>query len=306
MGNNVASTETGNQKTAPYLLFELSMCDHDPSLVIEDSGMCVCTGCGRVLEDYGFVSEGTGTYVRAATSYSNDSPQRRRRHPNIHGCWQHEKDPETQLTPAKIKASEATIAEVCQALQLNDAVRTCGCELHQTLLRLKEPSGGFRGHQFRTSAISAVYFACILHKVSRAEVEFAANLSCISRSQLTTMNKLVRRLLCRTHYAPLLQKPLDPAQLVPRFLRALEEDPPMYEKANSNAIRRVMEDLFGDDGIMASIEGRTPECTCAAAAVVAVERFARGHHVNRKEVALRCGVSFASINSIVHVLIQRI
>ena len=273
------------------------MCDHDERFIVEDpaSGM-VCTQCGAVLE---FMSFDTLTFYEQElpshhTLQEDSGMTRVERH-----IWKTEKDPDSGLTAAKLKTSAKVIAEVCNALSLNDRIRSTACELHAEVLRLKEPHGGFRGQHFKTSAASAVYFACIIHHASRGEVEFAANAD-VSRSALTTTNKIVRRLLSPTKYGALLHPPINPAHLTPRFVAALVQQPPLFDQRLGERVRGLVESLLMDDTILSKVEGRTPECICAAACTLAIERVSA--KCDRKEVSKRCGVSLASINAIIQLL----
>jgi transcription initiation factor TFIIIB Brf1 subunit/transcription initiation factor TFIIB len=190
---------------------------------------------------------------------------------------------------------------VCNALRLNDIVRNTAAEIHRTLLALKESTGGFRGDHFKLSAASAAYYACMIHRVSRGEVEFSANIPEVARRRLTTMNKNVRRMLQGSPFAAMLHTPINPKHLIPRFIGALAVSPSIIDSAANTTLRKYMEDVFDNERVAVMIEGRTPECTCAAVAVLGIEHL-QGAESDRLEVAKRCGVSVASINTIVNVL----
>lgn len=277
-------------------------CEHDERGIIDDpTGGRVCTNCGVVLD--------ACVYDEAPRSYDDESSTGGHGIERAKMCrverqvFRSEKEPEFGVSASKLHSSKKAVGEICNALRLQDNVRRLAEEIHVFLIRAKEPTGGFRGHHFILSAASATYFACICRGVSRGEVEFAAN-AFLSRSHLTTMNKTVRRMLVDSPYGRGLQKPLNPMHLVPRFIAALCQTPGIVDDTKTSALRRAMEDMLADDNVTGRLEGRTPECICAAIAVAGVERVLQ-KTCDRREVALRCGVSLASINAILRSIVMK-
>lgn len=268
-------------------------CPHDENDIIEDpvSGR-VCTQCGLVLDGTVFESSPHNFRYEEPQSHSRQPMQRAER-----SLYHTERDTETGVTAFKTSASRKAVGNVCSTLRLVENVRKTAEDMHLWCIRAKEATGGFRGPHFHASAASAVYYACMFHGVSRGEVEFDANLL-LSRSRLTTMNKTIRRLLAGSPYAHRLQQPIDPRHLIPRFVATLCLAPCIIPKENATQLRSAMERILSDDAIMTRLEGRTPECTCAAAAVKGIEDHLRVQ-CDRKEISYRCGVSPASINAIV-------
>lgn len=254
--------------------------------VIDDPHGSVCTNCGQVFAEMIFDD---------TRPYEDFTPTR---HTLRTRAWESDRDPETMLPNSKVKASDTTVNSVCNDLRLDDTVREVAKALHRDILKIRD----FRGALFEVSAVSAVYFACRIRNVSRGEAEFAANISTITRSQLTAMNKQIRRVFEGTPHEHMFSSRLDPMHLIPRFLCAMAAGEfPIIPPDRVCAIRGRLEHIL--DAHREFLEGRTPECTCAAAGVVAIEAEL-GHAIDKRDVAGICGVSLASVGNIVK-LIER-
>lgn len=273
-------------------------CEHDQADVIDDPTCgTVCTRCGVVLDSVIFEQSpgyyASAEYTRPATSSRSVKKTFARVEQHV---YRTERDPETGLTGSKIKESDRHIARICNDMRLPDAIRDTAVEIHRLAMRAKEHTGGFRGKQFLASVASALYFACIIRNVARAESEFTANIPELDRGDLTRCNKIVRHLLRDAHFGHRLRAPIDPGKLIPRYVAALtlESKVGLVEQRYVARVRKMMEDILYNPEMIEKLEGRTPECACASAFVVASE-IVSGVPCDRKEVAARCGVSVASL-----------
>lgn len=278
-----------------------SRCPHDDRDVIEDSisGM-VCTACGTVIDTMMFESN---MQTARMQSIHEDVDNHHYHHPAMpqamsalqrraEAC---ERDPSSGLTPARLSASKRCVESVCRALMLPDSIASTAREIHVELARLNP---GFRGKGFEVAAASATYFACLIHGVARGEVEFAANIPGIQRGQLTATNKLARRILRGTKFGDHVKRTIDPSSLVPRVIGVLQSMPPVMESGlEIQQVRREVERILGNSSVKCLAQGRTPECMCASAICVAIEKV-KNKKSDRKEIAHRCGISLASLNGI--------
>jgi len=205
-------------------------CAHPDEKLIEDRlcGNVVCTGCGVVVESYVFDE---------CAPFDPPAPSRPHKKPVVR-CVRPEVDDLPPAIASKLPESVRIIKQICASLRLNESVQDIACEIHKEAIIKKALTGGFRGKSFKSSAVSAVYFACKLSNVARAEVEMHANYD-ITKTELSTMNKLVRQLLRASKYSEAMNAPLDPKQLLPRFIAAMSTHPAVIPPERTRAVRAV-------------------------------------------------------------------
>lgn len=253
-------------------------CRHIRCDIIEDRSGSICTRCGAVIDSFMF-----GDYVEHEHHHHHAPPPSPKKYY------------ECSKTELRQRESADMISSVCRDMSLPDIVHKTAISLYKDVLEAK----GFRGEQFKLSTVSAVYFACKFHKLSRGEVEFAANVPWVLRSKLTAMNKKIRRIFERSSYAHMFSQRLDPMHLVPRFLAVLSIDETLLPRHVIHPVRNRLETLL--ESWSEQLEGRTPECLCAAACTHAIEQEL-GFQIERKRVAERCGISLASIMNILKII----
>ena len=121
-----------------------------------------------------------------------------------------------------------------------------------------------RDGAMHNAAASALYYACKLEDVDRAEVEIAANCG-VTMKHLTISNKRFRRALALTTLGARVCAPANPLRLIPRFLDALCADPtPVVARSHRHRLRTRSEDIGGHAIRSGALEGKSPECCCIA------------------------------------------
>lgn len=136
-----------------------------------------------------------------------------------------------------------------------------------TVLLSEACADGYRvrdGMMMQQTAASALYYACKIENVDRAEVEIAANCG-IALKHLTISNKRFRRALATTTFGAKVCAPANPLRLIPRFVDALCAEPtPVVPRLQKHRIRSRCEEI-GERVLRAgALEGKSPECCCIA------------------------------------------
>lgn len=161
---------------------------------------------------------------------------------------------------------------------------------------------GFRPRDaaFDPSAASALYYACKVQGVDRAEVEMVSNCG-VTTKQLTVSNKNLRRKLTKSVFATKIYAPADPNKLIPRFLDVLCIEPSIIGHTSKQKVRRLSEDIGTLATHSGALEGKSPECCCIAFIYMALKKLAYPDTVLEK-VCSRCGLTPNTIHNALSVL----
>lgn len=199
----------------------------------------ICTECGRVLDVIAFgMAFDTHDTFRDPPPPQDDLPER---------------------LDKKARRIRDHVRMVAHSLHVNHRV----VEVAEHLVSEVCARGmAIRDGTMRHVAASAVYYACKLEDVDRAEIEIAANCE-IALKHVVVSNKRFRRALATTALGPRICAPANPIRLIPRFLEVLCADPaPIISKAQKHRIRTRCEDIGACAIRAGSLEGKSPECCC--------------------------------------------
>lgn len=237
-------------------------CNHEDHHLIHDhsSGDKICTGCGTVLESFSFEDQ----FVP------------------------HEESTYTENTPLRkefVKPSQ-TIRTMGHLLRLPDSIVSTAITLF-----LDASAAGLRTRQSTLNAIaaSALYYACKIGDVDRAEIEITSNCG-VTTKQLAISNKHFRRALASSPWAARIYAPANPVRLIPRFMDALCSDPPVIRREDKHRIRSLSEDIGRCAGEHGSLEGKTPECCCITFIYKALRDLQYPETI-LGDVCMRCGMT---------------
>ena len=213
-------------------------CDHDDHIIVHDhsSGDRICTGCGTVLESFVFDT------VRDCDRYGVRDPIQE----NIQ-----------EIT--RDKRTE-TILSMGHDMKLPESVINTALVLFAEVV-----ASGLRARftNLRSFAASALYYACKIEDVDRAEIEVTSNCH-VTTKELTLSNKHFRRALISTPWAAKISVPANPVRMIPRFLDTICATPALVRHEDKQRIRRLSEDIGNLAGHSGILEGKTPECCCIA------------------------------------------
>lgn len=257
----------------------MDACPHDPSMCRYDASMDseICTGCGLVM---------TMQHSCTTTLCASDSTES-----SVHHHHQSTMDVKDLR---KLRRITDGIQNLCHTMKLVSGVEHTARQLAEDAFR-----AGLKTRETTTDAFiaSVVYYACKVMDIDRAEIELVVNGN-ITMKQLTVMNKLVRRRLCHIQ----LDRPPNPARLIPRFLDALLQPPSIVRVDDRHWIRRDSEDLalrVTDSGIL---EGKSPECCCLTYLChVAIQNGTYDQSLISK-VCERCGLTPGTITNALSIL----
>jgi len=260
----------------------MNSCDHRGYTLIHDhsTGDQICSGCGIILESFAFDD-------RPAWNDPPSEPV------DLLGEFE-ERDSK------KLKKVRDILRQVGHDMKLTEGIMDLGFRLvidaFRAGLKLRDSTS-------YSTAASALYYACKIEHVDRAEVEMAINCH-VSSKQLTVSNKHFRRALAHSTYAPALNAPANPVRLIPRFLDVLSMAPdeviPAYEKPH---VRRLSEDV-GHYAIEKGIlEGKSPECCCITFIYMALQKLGYPSTVI-DQVCQRCGLTPNTIGNAIVILEQ--
>jgi transcription initiation factor TFIIIB Brf1 subunit/transcription initiation factor TFIIB len=217
-----------------------SNCSHPPDAILSENTGDVCTLCGRVLDTAVYVNgyvngyhhESSTTDVTTPTSTTTDCPK----------------------TLDKLIRGAAIIHRICASLSIPESIEQKARSIHSDALEAL--AGKMRGELFAASCASCIYYACKLSRgCGRAEIELCGE--GVSLKLIERTNKMLRRALADKPYTRTLLEPLDPAELVPRFLHILKV--PL-------TCRRDVECLI--HAKLKSVPDKRPECVVAAAIAI--------------------------------------
>ena len=246
-------------------------CNHEEHIRVHDhsSGDQICTGCGMVLESFAFEDQ------PAHLTHSEPDP------PNIKKLY---------------KPSEK-IRNMGHLLKLPDAI----ISLAITLLADAYATGfGIRDATITSTAASALYYACKIQDVDRAEIEITSNCG-VTTKQLTVSNKQFRRALAASSCAAKIYAPANPVRLIPRFLDVLCSEPALIRRGDKQHIRRLSEDIGYRAGERGVLEGKTPECCCIAFIFRALQQLKYPEAIIH-DVCARCGLTPNTIGNALSIL----
>lgn len=264
----------------------MTWCAHESHLILHDysTGDQICTGCGTVLEAFAF-SPGFDTIkdTRDAeeSRISLDIPLDDR-------------------DRKKMKKLEDAVRCMGHDLKLTDALKDLAFRLIVDAVRAGYKVRESMVHQ---TAASALYYACKLDRVDRAEIELALNCN-ISSKQLTVSNKHFRRALASSPYADVLNAPANPIRLIPRFLDVLCRPPEaVVDPKEKYRVRRLSEDIGSIAAEKGVLEGKSPECCCITFIYKALKDLQYSSDILER-VCQRCGLTPNTIGNALTILEQ--
>lgn len=225
-------------------------CDHPPERRVNDraTGDQICTECGRVLEAFAFdmpVDSCDAAYESSRTI----------------ACPLKDGNALDDRIAHKVRRVFDLVKMMAHAMKFSDRV----IEMAGTLLTAACARGYVvRDGAMHNAAASALYYACKLEDVDRAEVEIAVNCG-VTMKHLTISNKRFRRALALTTLGARVCAPANPLRLIPRFVEALCADPtPIVVRSHKHRLRTRSEDIGGHAIRSGALEGKSPECCCIA------------------------------------------
>lgn len=235
-------------------------CDHPPERRVNDraTGDQICTECGRVLEAFAFDTPVDSCDAAYETSRAIACPalalNRDMKDINALNALD-------DRVAHKVRRVFDLVKMMAHAMKFSDRV----IEMAGTLLTAACARGYVvRDGAMHNAAASALYYACKLEDVDRAEVEIAANCG-VTMKHLTISNKRFRRALALTTLGARVCAPANPLRLIPRFVDALCADPtPIVMRSHKHRLRTRSEDIGGHAIRSGALEGKSPECCCIA------------------------------------------
>ena len=205
-------------------------------------------------------------------------------------------EPEPTTNKKLLKPSE-TIRNMGHLLKLPDAI----IALAITLLADAHAAGfGIRPTAINSTAASALYYACKIRDVDRAEIELASNCDVTTR-ELTISNKQFRRALAASPCAAKIYAPANPVRLIPRFLDVLCSEPALIRRGDKHHIRRLSEDIGHRACERGVLEGKTPECCCITFLFRALRQLEYPETIIH-DVCTRCGLKPNTIENALSIL----
>jgi transcription initiation factor TFIIIB Brf1 subunit/transcription initiation factor TFIIB len=272
-------------------------CDHPRDARVHDrsTGDEICTECGQVLEAFAFdfpcdmcdmsydmhdvppECNSTSVMRRETDPMSSTLDERTGR--KVRRICEHVRvmAHAMKLTDRVIEVSDRLVTEVCaRGMTVRDGIM---CEI----------------------AASALYYACKLEHVDRAEVEIAANCG-IALKHVVLTNKRFRRTLATTSFGPLLCAPANPLRLIPRFLEVLCAGPvPIVPRTQKHRMRTRCEDIGARAVRSGTLEGKSPECCCITFIFKAMMEL--GFPADTlSSVCVRCGLTPNTILNALNIL----
>lgn len=225
-------------------------CAHPEECRVNDhsSGDQICTACAQVLEAFAFETlpawQNHAKYDDACVATDKKSVADR-----------------AERIAKRVRDISRHVKSMGYGMRLTEHVVDVAVAL---LAEVVSQRYTVRDGSVRQTAASALYYACRVEDVDRAEVEIAANCG-LTLKQLTVSNKLFRRALASTEFGAKVCAPANPLRLIPRFVEALcAGSDPVIPRSEKNAVRARSEDLGIRVMRLGVLEGKSPECCCIA------------------------------------------
>lgn len=217
-------------------------CTHEEYTHVYDrsSGDRICTGCGTVLESFVF-----DECIR-----SIDEDRYRVQDPAI--------DSLCDRLRIKLDRVQKDVRIIGSNMKLSESIVSLADDI---LLAAFLHGLHVRESFIRPLAAAALYYACKLQGVDRAELEMALNCG-LSTSDVSMANKRLRRVLAQTAYAAKMHAPTNPVRLIPRFMEVLSMPPEVISPHQKQKIRSMSEDLGARAIERGILEGKSSECCC--------------------------------------------
>lgn len=250
-------------------------CNHPQSVHDQCSGDHICTCCGLILESHAFE-----TYSENHSMSTNE----------IFVC-------RDARDVKKLNRLQESVSRMGRLMNLPETIVQVAVSL---LIGAFVEGFRLRDASIEPTSASALYYACKIQDVDRAEVEMASNCG-VTAKQLTISNKNFRRKLSNSPFAHKIYAPANPSKLIPRFLDVLCMEPPIIRREHKQRIRCLGEEIGRAAITSGVLEGKSPECCCIAFIYLALIKLSY-HESIIENLCLRCGLTPNTIQNALSIL----